>query len=34
MASKPNYAALGLATLVVLQFIWWNKKCPGVLKGY
>lgn len=27
-----QYAALGLGALIVVQFFWWNKKAPEVLK--
>jgi hypothetical protein len=26
-----KFAAIGLGALVVAQFVWWNKKAPGVL---
>jgi len=38
MATKTvsRNVAYGLGALLVIQFLWWNKKCPGVLKrgGY
>jgi hypothetical protein len=28
-----KYLPWALGAALVIQFVWWNNKCPGVLKG-
>ncbi len=33
VSKRWKYATFALGTAVVLQFVWWDQKCPEVLRG-